>query len=112
MKETKEFLQLIFAIVSGSFKSAEDKEISLADLQHFLPAALSANDGIQGVRQIRSEYATATDEEKAELFTWAKREFDLPAEYDDIEAFVENLLTWGLGAIPLYTQLKALRNRA
>jgi len=66
-----------------------------------LPAA------IDGIKEVPAEVADLDEAELEEINDFIKTEFDLPDE--DLEAFIEEALSWALSTYKLYIRFKELK---
>ena len=94
MKETKEALKFIFSLANGVGKSLQDGKFSYGDLVYFFGALESISEAMSGAKSIPAELKRMTPQQRQELLTYAKQEFDIPQ--DDIEKRVEQGLTAAL----------------
>lgn len=93
IKETKELLKFVSDLGEGIAAATADKEWSLTDLVHFLPAAKSIFAGISGIDQVIDELYDLTEEEMDELKQYVQDEFNI--EDDKTEEFVEQAMFIG-----------------
>lgn len=62
---------------------------------------------VQSLPQVKAELADLSPAERTELHGYLVQEFDIPN--DDVEAFIENALSFVLSALALVEQWKALK---
>lgn len=88
MKDLKEVLAVIFSLVE-SLESARmnDGKIDYKDIPLLLDPAMKLPAAADGIENVYSQWKSATEEERAELYAWAKSDFDIAN--DKLEAKIE-----------------------
>lgn len=94
IKESKEVLGFVLALVEAGANSLADGRIGFTDMIHFFDAFRKLSDAVEDIGKVVDEMKDFDEAEKQELIAYAKAEFDLPS--DMIEKYVEKGLTLGI----------------
>lgn len=94
IKETKEVLDFVFALVTALSKSLDDGKLDLTDALEFLPSLTKAGAAFSDMSLIPAEMADLSDEERQALVAYAKANLDLPD--DNLEKNLELAIEVGL----------------
>jgi hypothetical protein len=89
MKETKELVGFVLAVVSAVVESkSDDGQITLGDAPKFFNAMVAAPNAFIGADKIGAELKNLTIEEKNELMAEFREKFDITD--DEIEELIED----------------------
>lgn len=87
LEETKELLDLFFAMSRALGKSLEDGNVNFMDLGHFISAISYIAPAVNGISNISKEMLDLDEKEKADLIAYVRDNFDLPN--DKVEGYIE-----------------------
>jgi len=89
IKESKELVVFISKLINGIIKSAEDKEFSFSDVQHFVPAGKDLTKSLEGLSDIPAELKDLDSDEIEELLVAVTEGLEAPAVVDDVRNIIE-----------------------
>ncbi len=104
IKETKELIEFAALFGNATSKSLEDKEISLGDALHYIPAGMAAPAALNDISKVPTEAADYSPEEIQALSAYFKAKFDIAD--DKIESFIEGGLEVSLGLAKMIASMR------
>lgn len=85
-----------------------DNKVTLIEIVGMVPTATEVIAVAKSWKDIVAEFKDLDDTEKKELHDYFADKFDIPN--DQVEAFVEDALAWGLSTVSLVQRFKELKN--
>lgn len=101
IKETKELLGFVLALVEAGANSLADGRIGFTDAIHFFEAFRKLSDAVEDIHKVLDEAKDYDEAEKAELKQYIKDEFDIPG--DMVEEYIEKGLALGIDLLYFIT---------
>lgn len=74
------------------------------DLNDLIEAATTLPEGLEGINKGFEALKDLSDEQRAELNEYIVEEFDMDSDEEDVEAFIEEMLDWGLHTVQVGTK--------
>ena len=93
IKESKEVVQFLAALVNGIGKSLEDGQVTWFDARHFVEAIQLASPAFKDANEIIGEIKDYTTEERTQLINVFAEECDIPFEK------AEEAIEWAFAAL-------------
>lgn len=90
LKETKELLSFVFALVYATSKSLQDGKFEYREALNYVGAVRKLPSAVKGIEQVPAEIRDLTPEEVDELKAFIVEEFDIVN--DELEANIEEML--------------------
>lgn len=104
----KQAVHLAIAIPIQAVKTIKNK-FQIWDLLAFIDEFKEMTEVIKQRKQIGLELKDLSPQERQELLTDIKSDFDIPN--DKVEIFAENALTWAESTITLFEEVKTLKKK-
>jgi len=90
LKETKELLSFVFALVYATSKTMQDGKFEYREALNYVGAVRKVANAVNGIDAVPAEIADLTNEEIDELKAFIVEEFDI--ENDVLEQNIEEML--------------------
>lgn len=107
IKETKEGLALVYAIVNATGRTLQNGKVSLTDLPHWFPVSAKVGPAVDNFKAIWPELKDLSKSESDELLRWTQQELDIPQ--DQVEHWLELAVGVLLRLVELYSMHLAAR---
>lgn len=108
IKETKEVLQLVFALMK-TFKAAkaDDGNINMADVKHLVALFPNLSPAVEGITEVPAEIKDLNEAEAKELLTFAAAHLgQLAGEEEELVEKIEKGLVVAIALVDLIKVLK------
>lgn len=99
MKEIKELLAFVAALIEGIADSMDDGKIGFTDLFKFFSAFRKSSAAFKGLDKVRGKLKSLTEADKSDLNDFFAKELDIKNDF--MEAYIEQAVAVAISLIDL-----------